>query len=123
MIAASGVVVNDRVVLLHFIQKKREEFANLTELIIDACVERFRPIFLVALTSIAGFAPMLFETSEQSRFLVPVTLSLAAALSYGMIATLMLVPTCYAVLADIQHFFTKGRRISTPNTKNTDIEH
>ena len=105
MVAASGVVVNDSVVLLHFIQKKRGEFSNLADLIVGACVSRFRPILLVALTSIAGFAPMLFETSEQSRFLVPVTLSLAAGLSFGMIATLVLVPTCYAVLADIQQFF------------------
>ncbi|SEM90149.1 AcrB/AcrD/AcrF family protein [Nitrosomonas marina] len=110
MVAASGVVVNDSVVLLHFIQRKRSEFLNLADLIVDACVSRFRPILLVALTSIAGFAPMLFETSEQSRFLVPVTLSLAAGLSFGMIATLILVPTCYAVLADIQQFFLRHPR-------------
>lgn len=79
------MVVNNSVVLLHFIQKKRAEFVNLTGLIIDACVTSSRPIFLVALTSIAGFTPMLFETSEQSHFLVPVTLSLAAGLNFGMI--------------------------------------
>lgn len=111
MVAASGVVVNDSVVLLHFIQKKRAEFSNLADLIVDACTSRFRPILLVALTSIAGFAPMLFETSEQARFLVPVTLSLAAGLSFGMIATLVLVPICYAVLADIQQFLWQRARI------------
>lgn len=107
MVAASGVVVNDSVVLLHFIRKRRAEFTQLTDLIVNVCVSRFRPILLVALTSIAGFAPMLFETSEQAKFLVPVTLSLAAGLSFGMIATLVLVPVCYAVLSDARQWLIR----------------
>lgn len=78
-------------------------------LIVEACVSRFRPILLIALTSIAGFAPMLFETSEQAKFLIPVTLSLTAGLSFGMIATLVLVPVCYAILANITTIFTQQR--------------
>ncbi|MFZ1712418.1 MAG: efflux RND transporter permease subunit, partial [Nitrosomonas sp.] len=107
MIAASGIVVNDSVVLLHFIQRSRAQQTDspLIELICAACMARFRPILLVALTSIAGFAPMLFETSEQAKFLVPVTLSLTAGLTFGMLATLLLVPVSYAVLADIQARF------------------
>jgi multidrug efflux pump subunit AcrB len=113
MVAASGVVINDSVVLLHFIQRKRAEGSNLTKLIVDACIARFRSILLVALTSIAGFAPMLFETSEQAKFLVPVTLSLAASLSFGMVATLVLVPICYAVFADFHTFFSKRSQAFT----------
>jgi multidrug efflux pump subunit AcrB len=110
MVAASGVVVNDSVVLLHFIRKRREEFTHLADLIINVCISRFRPILLVALTSIAGFAPMLFETSEQAKFLVPVTLSLAAGLSFGMIATLVLVPVCYAVLSDARQLLIRFKK-------------
>lgn len=109
MVAASGIVVNDSVVLLHFIQRRRTEFDSLTELICAACASRFRSIFLVGLTSIAGFAPMLFETSEQAKFLVPVTLSLTASLSFGMIATLILVPVSYAILVDIQTLLGRQR--------------
>ncbi len=109
MIAASGIVVNDSVVLLHFIQRNRAAEADSSKLIIDACVSRFRAIFLVGLTNIAGFAPMLFETSEQAKFLVPVTLSLTASLCFGMIATLILVPVCYAILVDLQTYFGQQR--------------
>lgn len=109
MIAASGIVVNDSVVLLHFIQRNRAAEADSSKLIIDACVSRFRAIFLVGLTNIAGFAPMLFETSEQAKFLVPVTLSLTASLCFGMIAILILVPVCYAILVDVQTYFGQQR--------------
>lgn len=53
---------------------------------------------------------MLFETSEQAKFLVPVTLSLAAGLSFGMIATLVLVPVCYAVLSDARQWLIRFRK-------------
>ena len=99
------------IVLLHFIQRRRTEFDSLTELICAACASRFRSIFLVGLTSIAGFAPMLFETSEQAKFLVPATLSLTASLSFGMIATLILVPVSYAILVDIQTLLGRQRSI------------
>ena len=68
MIAASGVVVNDSIVLLDYIQKRKGEEVSLHEVIVEACTSRFRPIVLVALTNLAGFLPMLFETSEQAEF-------------------------------------------------------
>jgi multidrug efflux pump subunit AcrB len=101
MIAASGVVVNDSIVLLDYIQKRKGEEVSLHEVIIEACTSRFRPIILVALTNLAGFLPMLFETSEQAKFLVPMTLALTFGLLFGMAATLLLIPACYAVLEDI----------------------
>lgn len=101
MVAASGVVVNDSVVLLDYIQQRKTEHTPAMDLIIEACASRFRPIIIVALTNLAGFFPMLFETSEQAKFLVPVSLSLASGLIFGLIGTLILVPACYAVLADL----------------------
>lgn len=118
MVAASGVAVNDSVVLLHFIQKKRAEYTHLSDLIVNVCASRFRPILLVALTGIAGFAPMLFETSEQAKFLVPVTLSLTAGLSFGMIATLVLVPVCYAVLSDTQQLLIRFKKTTSKPLQN-----
>lgn len=120
MVAASGIVVNDSVVLLHFIQRKRAEFNSLTDLICAACASRFRPILLVALTSIAGFTPMLFETSEQVRQLMHVTLSLAAGLSFGMVATLVLVPVYYAILADVQTLFSRKAGASAEHISSTN---
>lgn len=107
MIAASGVVVNDSIVLLDYIQKRKGEAVSLHEVIVEACTSRFRPIILVALTNFAGFMPMLFETSEQAKFLVPMTLALTFGLLFGMIATLLLIPACYAVLEDCNIVFQK----------------
>ena len=101
MIAASGVVVNDSIVLLDYIQKRKGAEVSLHEVIVEACTSRFRPIVLVALTNLAGFLPMLFETSEQAKFLVPMTLALTFGLVFGMVATLFLIPACYAILEDI----------------------
>ncbi len=116
MVAASGVVVNDSVVLLDYIQRRRDCALNPGELIAEACASRFRPIVLVALSNFAGFAPMLFETSEQAKYLVPVTVSLAAGLFFGMLATLILTPTCYAIIEDLRSAFTK--RALTPSLRD-----
>ena len=125
MVAASGVVVNDSVVLLDHIKQRRryeagdkrleveesaadrEQQPPASSLIIEACTSRFRAIFLVSLTNLAGFFPMLFETSEQAKFLVPVTVSLTAGLLFGMAATLVLVPACYAVVEDLRSGATR----------------
>ena len=117
MIAASGVVINDSLVLLDYITKKergdsgqsiggkqgRDALASssvrpaVSGLVLEACRTRFRPILLAFLTTFAGFLPTLLETSEQAQFLVPMTLSLSAGLLFGMTASLILAPACYAI--------------------------
>jgi multidrug efflux pump subunit AcrB len=98
MIAASGVVVNDSLVLLDYLKEHENEQKPIAELICEACTARFRPIFLAFLTNFAGFFPMLLETSEQAQFLIPMILSLSAGLLLGMAASLILTPVCYAIL-------------------------
>ncbi len=66
----------------------------------------------MSLTNLAGFFPMLFEQSEQAKFLVPVTVSLTAGLLFGMAATLILVPACYAVVEDLRSRVTRPERAS-----------
>ncbi|MDO9006528.1 MAG: efflux RND transporter permease subunit [Aquabacterium sp.] len=102
MVAASGVVVNDSMVLLDYIHEHEAQAKDKFALIAEACAARFRPIFLAFLTNFAGFLPTLLETSVQAQFLVPMTLSLAAGLLFGMFASLLLTPVCYAVLQDMQ---------------------
>lgn len=98
MIAASGVVVNDSLVLLDYIKEHEKSGHTVAELILAACTARFRPILLAFLTNFAGFLPTLLETSEQAQFLIPMTLSLSAGLLLGMAASLILTPVCYAIL-------------------------
>lgn len=98
MIAASGVVVNDSLVLLDYLKEHEHEQKPIREMICEACTARFRPIFLAFLTNFAGFLPALLETSPQAQFLIPMTLSLSSGLLLGMTASLILTPVCYAVL-------------------------
>lgn len=98
MIAASGIVINDSLVLLYFIRQSGGRDRPMETLIIEACTSRFRPILLAFLTTFAGFLPTLLETSAQAQFLIPMTLSLSAGLLVGMLASLILTPVCYAIL-------------------------
>lgn len=98
MIAASGVVVNDSLVLLDYIRQHGDDDSSVESLICAACTARFRPILLAFLTNFAGFLPTLLETSPQAQFLIPMTLSLSAGLLLGMAASLILTPVCYAIL-------------------------
>lgn len=98
MIAASGIVINDSLVLLYRIRQSGGRDRPMEALIIEACTSRFRPILLAFLTTFAGFLPTLLETSAQAQFLIPMTLSLSAGLLVGMLASLILTPVCYAIL-------------------------
>lgn len=100
MIAASGVVINDSLVLLDAIRERGDSDQPITELITEACTSRFRPILLAFLTNFAGFLPTLLETSPQAQFLIPMTLSLSAGLLLGMAASLILTPVCYAITGE-----------------------
>ena len=99
MIAASGVVVNDSLVLLDYIRQHDDDGQSVEAMIVEACTSRFRPILLAFLTNFAGFLPTLLETSPQAQFLIPMTLSLSAGLLIGMAASLILTPVCYAMLS------------------------
>lgn len=109
MIAASGVVINDSLVLLDYMRERhgaggaeqaKDSRREIENLILDACTARFRPILLAFLTNFAGFLPTLLETSVQAQFLIPMTLSLSAGLLVGMGASLLLTPVCFVLLAD-----------------------
>lgn len=100
MIAASGVVVNDSLVLLDYLRQHDGDQRPVDTLIAEACCSRFRPILLAFLTNFAGFLPTLLETSPQAQFLIPMTLSLSAGLLIGMAASLILTPACYALLGE-----------------------
>lgn len=112
MIAASGVVINDSLVLLDYAQKREDADQPVSSLILEACTARFRPILLAFLTNFVGFLPILLETSEQAQFLVPMTLSLTVGLLAGMTASLILTPVCYVIVGESS---LKSRK-SAPDT-------
>jgi multidrug efflux pump subunit AcrB len=110
IVALSGVVVNDSLVLIEFANRKRRE-ASMTprDAIIYAAMRRFRPVILTTLTTFGGLAPMIFETSRQARFLIPMALSLGFGLLVATFITLLIVPSLYLILEDATAHFERAR--------------
>ena len=102
IVALSGVVVNDSLVLVDFVNRHRRTGASLLEAVQEAGATRFRPILLTSLTTFAGLAPLLFEQSTQADFLKPMAISLAFGVIFATFITLVLVPTSYMILEDIK---------------------
>ncbi len=101
-VALSGVVVNDSLVLIVAINEARARGVSAMDAALEGCTTRFRPILLTTLTTFSGLMPMVFETSTQARFLVP----MAVALSFGVLAatiiTLVVVPAMYLAGDDLR---------------------
>ncbi len=101
IVALSGVVVNDSLVLIDFANRRRRDVGMAPrEAIHEAAIQRFRPILLTTLTTFGGLAPMIFETSRQARFLIPMALSLGFGLLFATLITLGLVPSLYMIIED-----------------------
>jgi multidrug efflux pump subunit AcrB len=105
IVALSGVVVNDSLILIDLINRERESGIELTKIVYDCATRRFRPIMLTTLTTFFGLAPMLLERSIQARFLIPMAISLAFGVMFATLITLFLVPSLYVILEDIKGMF------------------
>ena len=99
MIALTGVIVNDSIVLIDFINHRRQAGLPLRQALMEAGQRRFRPVILTSVTTVAGLTPMLLETSFQGQILVPMANSLAFGLLVATALVLVLVPTMYSLYA------------------------
>ncbi|MEO1857107.1 MAG: efflux RND transporter permease subunit [Rubritalea sp.] len=100
MLALAGVVVNDSLVIVDFINKRRLEGTPLREAIAESGIRRFRPIFLTSITTFAGLMPIIFESSIQAQFLIPMAVSLGFGILFATVITLFLIPCAYAISVD-----------------------
>jgi multidrug efflux pump subunit AcrB len=107
IVALTGVVVNDSLVMVDFINRLRAKGWSIREAIREAGAVRFRPIILTSITTFAGLTPLLLEKSLQARFLIPMAVSLAYGVVFATFITLVLVPVSYQILEDIRHIFSK----------------
>ena len=106
IVALSGVVVNDSLVMVDFINRyKREDGKTSLEAAMAAGPRRFRPILLTSITTFVGLFPLLIEKSVQAQFLVPMAISLAYGVLFATLITLILVPTSYLIIDDVKEFF------------------
>ena len=108
MVALSGVVVNDSLVLIHATNENREKGNSALESITAAGARRFRPILLTSLTTFCGLAPMIFETSVQAQFLIPMAISLGFGILFVTFIALLLVPALYLIVEDTKRLLGVG---------------
>ncbi len=99
-VALAGVVINDSLVLVDYVNRRRREGMSLMEAVGIAGVARFRPILLTSLTTFAGLTPLLFEKSRQAQWLIPMAVSLAFGVLFATFITLLMVPVSYLILED-----------------------
>lgn len=109
LVALAGVVVNDSLVLVDFINRLRREGSTTNEAVIAGAIKRFRPILLTTITTCGGLAPMILETSRQARFLIPMAISLGFGILFATMITLILVPCFYLVFEDIAELFASKK--------------
>lgn len=107
IIALSGIVVNDSLVLIDYCNTLvRKGGVSPAQAIYQAGIRRFRPILLTTLTTFGGLAPMIFETSRQAQFMIPMAISLGFGILFATFIIVIIVPCTYLVLDDIRRFFT-----------------
>ncbi|MBR90193.1 MAG: acriflavine resistance protein B [Verrucomicrobiales bacterium] len=106
-LALCGVVVNDSLVMAHYINRSRDEGLPLLEAVRAAGGARFRPILLTSLTTFGGILPTMFESSTQAKFVIPMGISLGWGILFATFITLLLIPICYLILEDIRSLFSR----------------
>jgi len=111
IIALSGVVVNDSIILVNFVNKSIESGKQTISAVVNGGVRRFRAILLTSLTTFFGLLPILTETSMQAKFLIPMATSLAFGIVFATVITLLLIPCLYVILEDF-----KGKQVEGTNT-------
>ncbi|MDH4073318.1 MAG: efflux RND transporter permease subunit, partial [Gammaproteobacteria bacterium] len=111
LIALAGVVVNDSLILIDFINTARGEGVPAVEAVMQSGRERFRPIILTSITTAAGLMPIMLETSLQAQFVIPMAISLSFGIIFATIITLFLIPALYLLQEDFGRVMTSGKNL------------
>ena len=103
-VAATGVVVNSSLVLVHSVNFRRSSGENIHDAVLHASISRCRPIILTSLTTFVGLMPLMFNKSVGAQFLVPMAVSLSFGVMFATVVTLLVVPSGYLILNDLVNF-------------------
>lgn len=109
IIAVAGIVVNDSLVMVDFVNKARAEGVAIKEAVMQAGARRFRAIFLTSVTTFIGVMPIIMETSLQAKIVIPMAVSLAFGVLFATVITLILIPCQYVALEDAKRLIRKWR--------------
>ncbi len=107
VIALSGVVINDSLIMIDFANHQRKHSSTF-DAITQAGIRRFRPILLTTLTTFGGLVPLIFEESLQAQYIIPMAISLGFGILFSTAIILVLVPCLYLILEDIQNMFSRS---------------
>ena len=110
----SGIVVNDSIILVIFYRQLREKGLAVNQALIEAACQRLRAVLLTSLTTIAGLTPLLFETSRQAQFLIPMAVSIAFGLAFATLLILLVIPAMLSIY--------ESARLALQNQPVTPIE-
>jgi multidrug efflux pump subunit AcrB len=116
IIALAGVVVNDSLILVDFVNKERAQGVPLIQAVMDAASKRFRAIVLTSLTTFFGLIPIVLETSLQAQIVIPMAASLAFGILFATVITLFLIPSLYLILDDLKRGVSKLSRALLPSS-------
>jgi multidrug efflux pump subunit AcrB len=111
ILAASGVVVNDSLVMVDYVNNARKSGVKLKDAVIHAGTKRFRAIMLTSITTFIGLVPIIFfEVSAQAQIVIPMAISLAFGVLFATIVTLVLIPSLYLIIEDIKKIFKRKKK-------------
>ena len=121
IIALSGVVVNDSLLLVSRFNDIRKEMSDLKAAISVACESRLRAVLLTSFTTFAGLMPLLGETSHQAQFLIPAAVSLGYGIMFATVITLLLVPSLLLIQLDALTFLSRLKNVIFPSDTQVDL--
>jgi multidrug efflux pump subunit AcrB len=119
LVALTGIVVNDSLILVDFINRSVRDGSDVFEAVVAGGRARIRAILLTSITTILGLAPLLAETSFQARFLIPMGISIAFGLAFATVLTLVVVPALYLIVHDVRRGLaaTRGGMLGMANVE------
>jgi multidrug efflux pump subunit AcrB len=123
VIALAGVVVNDSLILVDFVNRERRLGVPLIQAVMDAAKKRFRAILLTSLTTFFGLIPIVLETSLQAQIVIPMAASLAFGILFATVITLFLIPALYMILDDFKKWWREAWRHVIPARFKPEPQH
>jgi multidrug efflux pump subunit AcrB len=119
IVALAGVVVNDSIIMVDFINKAREAGRSIVDAVVESGTQRFRAIVLTSLTTAAGLMPIMTETSTQAQFVIPMAISIAFGIVFATVITLFLIPCLYVILDDLINYLQSFRSVAPAQDSNS----
>jgi len=121
IVALSGIVVNDSLILIDFINQAARDGMDINQAVIESGKARFRPVLLTSVTTIAGLFPLLLERSFQAQFLIPMGVSICFGLLAATILTLLYVPALYLIVQDVINLFSRKKHVVEGGGQKSDV--